>query len=115
MAERRGIGGEHGQATIELVAALPAILLAGLIALQLLVVGYAVSVADGAAEAGALALANGRPATDAVHDALPEWAEPRAEISVSGARVTVRLRPPSPLAAIAARLAVTSRAAARPR
>jgi hypothetical protein len=52
---------------VELVAALPALLLAGLVALQLLAAGYAMTLADGAAEAGALALgavwSRGPPAT----------------------------------------------------
>jgi hypothetical protein len=97
------------------VAALPALLLAGLIALQLLCAGYALTLADGAAEAGALALATGRPAREAIRDALPGWAEARVVVSVRGRRVTVRLEPPSPLPAIAARMAVTSSAVARPR
>ena len=59
---------EEGQSTVELVAALPALLLAGLLALQLLAV-YALTLADGAAEAGALALAAGRPARDAARRA----------------------------------------------
>ena len=53
---------QRGQATVELVAALPALLLAGYVAFQLLAAGYALTLADGAAEAGALALASGRPA-----------------------------------------------------
>lgn len=106
---------EDGQATVELVGALPALLLAGLIALQLLVTGYALTVCDGAAEAGALALAAGRPATDAVREALPGWAEDGVEVSVSGRRVIVRIQPPSPLESIQDRLTVTSSAAARPR
>jgi hypothetical protein len=106
---------ERGQATIELAAALPVLLLAGLFALQLLVTGYALTLADGAAEAGALALASGRPAKQAARDALPGWAEDDVDVSVRGGRVTVRLRPPSPLPALADRLAVISSAAARPR
>jgi hypothetical protein len=109
------MGREDGQSTVELVAALPALLLAAAIALQLLVAGYAMTLADGAAEAGALALASGRPAEDAARDALPGWAEGDVEVSVGGGRVTVRLRPPSPLPALADRLAVTSSAVARPK
>jgi len=108
------MGRESGQATVELVAALPALLLAGLVALQLLATGYALTLADGAAEAGALALAAGRPARGAARAALPGWADDDAEVSVSGGEVTVRLRPPSPLPALADRLAVTSSAFARP-
>jgi hypothetical protein len=106
---------ERGQSTVELVAALPALLLVGLLALQLLATGYALTLADGAAEAGALALTAGRPADAAVRAALPGWAENDVDIAVAGGRVTVRLRPPSPIPALADRFAVTSSAAARPR
>lgn len=106
---------EDGQSTVELVAALPALLLAGLLALQLLVAGYALTLADGAAEAGALALATGRPAADAAREALPGWARDDVDVSVDGGRVTVHLRPPSLLPAVADGLAVTSSAASRPK
>lgn len=108
-------GGERGQATVELAVALPVLVLAGLVALQLLATGYALTLADGAAEAGALALASGRPAAAATRDALPGWAEDDVAVSVEGGRVTVRLRPPSPLPALADSLAVTSSAQARPK
>jgi len=106
---------ERGQASVELVAAVPALLLAGLLALQLLAAGYALTLADGAAEAGALALAAGRPVKRAVRSSLPGWTEGDVDIAVRGGQVTVRLRPPSPFRAVAERLAVTSTAAARPR
>jgi hypothetical protein len=106
--------GERGQATVETVAALPALLLAALVALQLLAAGYALTLADGAAEAGALALASGGSAVDAARGALPGWAEDDVAVSVRGGRVTVRLSPPSPLRSLADRLAVTSSASARP-
>jgi hypothetical protein len=104
---------EGGQATVELVAAVPALLLAGLLALQLLAAGYAMTLADGAAEAGALALAAGRPARGAVRAALPGWADDDSEVAVRGGEVTVRLVPPSPFPALAERLVVTSSAFAR--
>jgi len=109
------MGREVGQSTVELVAVLPGLLLAGLLALQLLVTGYTLTLADGAAEAGALALASGRPAASAARGALPDWAEDDVEVSVRGGRITVRLRPPSPLPALADRLAVTSSAVAKPK
>ncbi|HET9591486.1 MAG TPA: hypothetical protein VFP17_01095 [Solirubrobacterales bacterium] len=105
---------ERGQATVELVAALPALLLAALVALQLLVAGYAMTLADGAAEAGALALASGGSAADAAKAALPGWAEDDVAVSVEGGKVSVRLRPPSPIPALAKRLTVSSSADARP-
>lgn len=108
MAEQRG------QASVELVAALPALLLAALVALQLLAAGYAMTLADGAAEAGALALASGGRAAQAARAALPGWAAEDVEVSVRAGSVTVRLLPPSPFHAIADHLAVTSTADARP-
>jgi hypothetical protein len=105
---------ERGQATVELVAALPALLLAALVALQLLATGYALTLADGAAEAGALALASGGSAAAAARGALPGWADDDVSVSVRAGTVSVRLRPPSPLPALAERLAVTSSAAVRP-
>jgi hypothetical protein len=104
---------ERGQATVELVAALPALLLAGLVALQLLAAGYAMTLADGAAEAGALALASGGSAAEAAKAALPGWAEDDVAVSVEGDEVSVRLPPPSPIPALAERLAVSSSASAR--
>jgi hypothetical protein len=107
------MGDSRGQASVELVAALPALLLAALVSLQLLAAGYAMTLADGAAEAGALALASGGSAAQAARGALPGWARDDVEVSVRGGAVSVRVRPPSPFAAVAARLAVTSTASAR--
>lgn len=105
---------ERGQATVELVAAMPALLLAGLVALQLLATGYSMALADGAAEAGALALASGGSAAEAAREALPGWAEDDVSVEVEGGTVSVRLRTPSPIPALSERLAVSSSAAARP-
>jgi hypothetical protein len=107
-------GAERGQASVELVAALPALGLAALVALQLLLTGYSLTVADGAAEAGALAGAAGRDAAGAAREALPGWARARATVSARGGAVRVELRPPSPLVEISERLAVSSEAWARP-
>ncbi len=109
----RSIRSEDGQATVELVAAIPALLLAALISLQLLAAGYALTLADGAAEAGALALAEGGSAAGAAREALPGWAADDVKVSVSGEEVSVRLPPPSPFESIADHLAVTSSASAR--
>src|ERR1700760_3971583 len=113
-ADRLGsVRSEGRQAAVELVAAIPALLLAALISLQLLAAGYALTLADGAAEAGALALAEGGSAAEAARDALPGWAADDVKVSVSGEEVSVRLRPPSPFAGVAAHLRVTSSASAR--
>jgi hypothetical protein len=101
---------ERGQASVELVAGLPALLLAALVALQLLAAGLVLTLADGAAETGAIALASGSSPRRAVREALPGWARDRADVEVEGGRVTVHMRPPSPIAALANGLAVTSSA-----
>ena len=101
---------DRGQASVELLAALPAIALAALVRLQLLATGYSVSLADGAAEAGAIALASDLPVADAVEAALPGWARDRLAVDVKGGRLTVRLRPPSPLPALGRALEVSSSA-----
>lgn len=111
MAERPG---EAGQASVELLAGIPALLLAGLIALQLLAVGYAATLAGGAVEAGALAVAAGEPAAEAVRGALPGWARSRVDTSVDGGRVAVTLRPPALLAPLGAALEVEDSAWVRP-
>jgi hypothetical protein len=100
--------GEEGQATVELLAGIPALVLAGLVALQLLATGYSLTLADGAAEAGSMALAAGKPAAPAVREALPGWARGRSHVDVDGGHLTVSIEPPSPLATVAQRLEVSS-------
>jgi hypothetical protein len=105
--------GDRGQAAVELLAALPALLLCGLIGFQLLAVGWAMTLADGAAEAGALARAAGTDSEEAAREALPGWARDRVDVRVRGGRVEVELRPPSPLPGLSERLEVSSGAWAR--
>ena len=107
MAERRG---PDGQASVELLAGLPALLLAGLIGFQLLAAGWALTLADHAAEAGALARVAGADPAAAAREALPGWARDRVRVETSGGRVEVELRPPSPVPGLSERLQVTSRA-----
>ncbi len=110
-AERRS---HPGQASVELVAALPALALAAALALQLLLVGYSLTIADGAAEAGALAGAAGKDARTAAREALPGWARGRARVRANAGRVIVELRPPAPIPALGDVLAITSEAWSRP-
>jgi hypothetical protein len=106
--------GECGQAQVELIALVPVVLCVGAVILQLLAVGYAQSLADGSAEAGAYAVAAGRPGRDAALGALPDWAADRSQIRTSGGRVTVSIEPPSLLGPVGRRLVVDSSAWARP-
>ena len=73
-------GCQRGQASIELLAAIPFVFVAALVCMQLLAAGYALTLADGAAEAGAIALASGLPAGPAVDAALPGWARDRVDL-----------------------------------
>jgi hypothetical protein len=107
-------GGESGQAQLELIAGIPALLLAALIALQLLGVGYAQSLADGAAEAGALAAADGRDPEEAARTGLPGWATRAVTVEVNGGEVEVGVEPPALLPGLSGRLGVSASAYARP-
>jgi len=101
---------ERGQAAVELVGAVPVVLFLALALAQLLAAGYAAVLAGNAAEAGALALAGGANAEASVRNALPGWGRANASVGVNGGRVTVRLRPPSLIGAVARELEVESSA-----
>jgi hypothetical protein len=91
---------EDGQATVELVALLPLLLVVALAAAALLASHAAGEQAGQAAEAGAIALLQGGDPRAAARRALPTAARRRAEIEVRDRRVTVRVRPNLPLAAL---------------
>lgn len=102
--------GERGQASLELLASVPAMLLAVVVALQLAITGYSLHLADGAAEAGALALAGRGDPVAAAKAAMPGWARGAVEVSASTAGVEVTVRPPAPLPALSEALEVSSAA-----
>lgn len=85
---------ESGQAAIELVAALPALLLVAAVVMQLLAVGYTAVLAGDAAEAGALALARGGAADVAARSAIPGWARGGMRVRRTVGAVNVQMRPP---------------------
>ncbi len=89
----------RGQSTVEVVGLLPLLLAAGVAVLSLLSAGRAEEVAGGAAEAGAVALLQGRDARTAARAALAGWPAERARVSVAGRRVTVRVTPAGPFGA----------------
>ena len=102
---------EHrGQAAVELLAAVPALLALGLVALQLLAVGYAAVLAGNAAEAGALAVAGGVDASEAARSAVPGWQRAHMKVDVASDEVRVRMKPPSPLDRVADALEVAASA-----
>lgn len=113
MVGDRLLSARSGQASVEAVCGIVVLMLAGLLCLQLLATGYAVTVVDGAAEAGAVALVQGRPVEPAVREALPGWARSRLTVLRLGESVQVRVRPPSLFDSLADRLEVSSTVAVR--
>ena len=107
---RRRRTAERGQASVEVIGAVPALLAVGLVVAQLLAVGYSAVLAGTAAEAGALALAADADPRVGVRESLPGWSRARARVTVSRSTVRVRLRPPSLLAAVGRRLEVSASA-----
>jgi hypothetical protein len=105
----------QGQATVELAAGTVVLLLLALVGFQLLAVGYGAVMADHAAEAAALALANGSAPEAAARAAVPGWPKRALRVRSERGRVRVALLPPSPLSFLHGRLAVTGEAAVRQR
>src|SRR6187397_2687412 len=87
-------GRDAGQAAVELVAGLPALLLVAMVVMQLLAVGYTAVLAGNAAEAGALAIARGRAPELAARAALPGWARHGMQVTRAPGSVHVQMRPP---------------------
>jgi hypothetical protein len=107
MADSRS---QRGQATVELIGAVPMLLLAGLAVLQLMLAGYTATLADGAVEAGAIAAAGGEDVDPAVRAALPGWERDQVEVTRAEGRVSVTLRPPSPFGFLSRALEVSESA-----
>ena len=105
-----------GQASVELVALLPLLLVIALAIFSVIAAHSADEQAGAAAEAGALALLQGGDPHDAALAALPEPARRRATVTVSGRRVHAHVRPrlPLPLPGLPDRLAGDAHADAGP-
>jgi pilus assembly protein CpaE len=87
---------QRGQATVELVATLPFVLVAGLVAWQLVLVGHVAWDAAGAARSAARAAVVGRDAAGAARSALPPALRRSTRVaSLPGGRVRVSV--PIPL------------------
>ena len=115
MRERvaRGIfAGQSGQSTLEVVALVPALALAALTILQLLVAGATAEYAGHAAEAGAVAILQDHDPVAAARAALPAWTGRHVAVAVRGRLVRVRLRPHGLLPFVADALATTAEARA---
>ncbi len=78
---------EEGQSALELVGVLPLVVGVVFAALQVLSAGFATELANHAAEAGALALAQGRDPQEAIDKSLPAWPHGKIQQRVSHGRV----------------------------
>lgn len=108
------VGGERGQASVELVAIAPLVVAVVLAAAQVLAAGAARELADHAAEAGAVALLQGGDPEAAARDAAPGWSRGRLHVRVDERRVRVRLRPRPFVPGLAGTLEATGEAHAGP-
>lgn len=93
--DRAGTSCQAGQAVVEVVAGIAVLMFVGLLAFQLLLVGHAHQLAEGAAHAGAVALTRGQTVKGAVERALPDWAASRHIVSRGPGSVRVTVRPPA--------------------
>jgi hypothetical protein len=102
---------EAGQASVELVAVLPLLLLAGLVAWQLFVAGHSLWLCAGAARAAARADIVGRSAESAARSALPEALERDLSVErLGGGGVRVSVRVPAVLQSWSTPVRVSARA-----
>ena len=111
--ERKSIARRSGQATVEALAGFGILIFAGAVTFQLLLTGLSHQQAEGAAHAGAIAIARGEAVGRAVKRSLPGWAVHRHRLYRSPGRVEVRIRPPAPSAGLSRLLEVSSTAWSR--
>ena len=104
----------RGQASVEAVAGIGILLLAGLVGFQLLGAGYAAVMAGHAAEAAAMATITGGDPRGAAQRAVPGWPHRALRVTTRHGSTTVTLLPPSPFRFLDGRIRVSAEASARP-
>jgi hypothetical protein len=102
---------ERGQSTVEFVGTLPLLVLAGLVAWQIVLVGHVAWDAAGAARSGARARVVGRDFVRAARAALPAPLRAGTRVAAGGGGA-VRVSVPIPLVIYGWRLPVSISAAA---
>jgi TadE-like protein len=93
----RGTHRERGQASVETVALVPALVVLTLALWQAVMAGWALVSAESAARAAARATLAGAPPRPAALAALPRGIRPGAHVRIRSAGVTVRVRIPAVL------------------
>lgn len=90
----RRLRDESGTAAVEFIGALPWMIVAALVAWQLLLVGATASAAENAARSGGRAASNGGSAEEVARESLPGWLRDGASVSATGATVRVAVEVP---------------------
>ncbi len=103
----------RGQATVELIAGALVLTIGALALFQILAAGRAAALAEGAAEAAAVALVNGHDPAVAARAAAPDWPRDRIRVRERAGRVTVTLAAPAALRSLRAPLRVSAEAFVR--
>jgi hypothetical protein len=93
---------------------LPVLVLVVVALFEALCAGAAVNLAGHAAEAGAVAIAEGVDPRRAARAAVPGWSRRAMAVAVAGSRVSVALRPPIPVPGLAGLLTAHAAADAGP-
>src|SRR5436189_5851972 len=106
----RSLGSEMGQASVELVAVVPFIVLVSAVCWQLALAGHTAWLCANAARAAARAEAVGRDGRAAARSALPDALERGLIVSQRGGGVRVRVRVPLLFHGWRSPLAVAARA-----
>ena len=114
MTGGRRAGGTGGQASVELVAALPVVLLVALAVAQLLAAGLCREYAAQSARAGAVALLQDADPRAAARAAVPSLPARSVDVRVAGRRVSVRVSPRAAIPGLGRLLAAESSADAGP-
>ena len=94
MTARRPPRREAGQASIELLSAVPLLVIVALAAAQVLAALACRQFAAHGAHAGAAAILQGADPARAARAALPGWSRSSVSVVEAGRRVVVRVRPP---------------------
>ena len=103
-----------GQASVELLAAVPIMLAITLAAAQVLAAGLCRELAGEAAGAGAAALLQSRDPQAAARRALPGWSRGQLRVTRRGRELRVAINPPSLVPGLARLLSVEAHADAGP-
>lgn len=96
-AEARSPRSTSGQATVELIALLPVLVMVAFAVYAVIVSFAARELASQASEAGAVALLQEEDAREAAEKALPADRRRASRIRIDGRRVTVEVRPELPV------------------